>query len=412
MLGSTNRGDPTAYPVQQPDGSWATVDRTEELVGLFRDAGVDALITIGGDGSLTIGRKLSDAGLRVVGVPKTIDNDLEMTDATFGFDTAVGVATEGIDRLFTTATSHSRIFVVEVMGRYAGWIALNSGMAAGAHAILIPEIPFELEPVAEMIARRERRGARFAIVVVAEGAAPRDGERSIIGQSIGQAERLGGIGAFVAAELERLTGKEARTVVLGHLLRGGTPTALDRLLGLRFGAAAVRGLEEGHRGVMVALQPPVVNFVPLGVGRAPDADRPARLRHDHRRARPRRLLRRRGLPRGVGQRARTSVVLRGEVHRQVVDRLQPRLGPDEAQRGMDAGSPVVVEGAEAVEDGRLGVDRGRQGLPGRGRDHPRRHRLGRPFDRRDGVRTPAHAMAVARDGRDGGRARGRQPDRR
>ena len=263
VLGSTNRGDPTAYPVQQPDGSWATVDRTEELVGLFRAAGVDALITIGGDGSLTIGRKLSDAGLRVVGVPKTIDNDLEMTDATFGFDTAVGVATEGIDRLFTTATSHSRIFVVEVMGRYAGWIALNSGMAAGAHAILIPEIPFELEPVAEMIARRERRGARFAIVVVAEGALPRGGERSIIGQSIGQAERLGGVGAFVAAELERLTGKEARTVVLGHLLRGGTPTALDRLLGLRFGAAAVRGLEEGHRGVMVALQPPVVNFVPL-----------------------------------------------------------------------------------------------------------------------------------------------------
>ena len=194
VLGSTNRGDPTAFPVQQADGSWATVDRTEELVGLFRDAGIDALITIGGDGSLTIGRKLSDAGLRVIGVPKTIDNDLEMTDATFGFDTAVGVATEGIDRLFTTATSHSRVFVVEVMGRYAGWIALNSGMAAGAHAILIPEIPFDLEPVAEMIDRREERGARFAIVVVAEGAMPHGGEHSIIGQSIGQAERLGGDG--------------------------------------------------------------------------------------------------------------------------------------------------------------------------------------------------------------------------
>jgi 6-phosphofructokinase 1 len=263
ILGSTNRGNPTAFPVQQEDGTWITVDRTEELVGMFRDAGIDALITIGGDGSLSIGRHLSDAGLRVIGVPKTIDNDLDKTDATFGFDTAVEVATESIDRLFTTATSHSRVFVVELMGRYAGWIALNAGVAAGAHAILIPEIPFALEPVAEMIARREARGARFAIVVVAEGATPKDGERSILGKAHDQAERLGGIGARVAAELERLTGKEARTVVLGHLLRGGTPTALDRLLGTRFGAAAVRGLEEGHRGVMVALDPPHVNFVPL-----------------------------------------------------------------------------------------------------------------------------------------------------
>jgi ATP-dependent phosphofructokinase / diphosphate-dependent phosphofructokinase len=263
ILGSTNRGNPTAFPVQRDDGTWETVDRTEELVGLFRKAGIDALITIGGDGSLSIGRHLSDAGLRVIGVPKTIDNDLDKTDATFGFDSAVEVATESIDRLFTTATSHSRVFVVELMGRYAGWIALNAGVAAGAHAILIPEIPFSLEPVAEMIARREARGARFAIVVVAEGATPKDGERSVIGKAHDQAERLGGIGNRVAAELEQLTGKEARTVVLGHLLRGGTPTALDRLLGTRFGAAAVRGLEEGHRGVMVALDPPHVNFVPL-----------------------------------------------------------------------------------------------------------------------------------------------------
>ena len=263
VLGSTNRGNPTEFPVQQPDGTWKTVDRTEELVGMFRDAGFDALITIGGDGSLTIARRLSDAGLRVIGVPKSIDNDLAMTDTTFGFDTAVEVATESIDRLFTTATSHSRVFVVEVMGRYAGWIALNSGMAAGAHAILIPEIPYTLEPVAAMIARREARGARFAIVVVAEGARPRDGELTVIGKSIGQQERLGGVGLVVATELERLTGKEARTVVLGHLLRGGTPTSLDRLLGLRFGAAAVRGLEIGHRGVMVALDPPNILFVPL-----------------------------------------------------------------------------------------------------------------------------------------------------
>ncbi|MBA3604932.1 MAG: ATP-dependent 6-phosphofructokinase [Acidimicrobiia bacterium] len=263
MLGSTNRGDPTAFPVQADDGTWTTVDRRDELVGLFRDQGIDALLTIGGDGSLAIGHRLHQAGLRVVGIPKTIDNDLDMTEVTFGFDTAVEVATEGIDRIFTTATSHSRLFVVEVMGRYAGWIALHSGLAAGAHAILIPEIPFDLRAVAEMIARRAARGARFAVIVVAEGAAPVGGSRSVVGQSIGQAERLGGVGAWVAAELEALTGREARTVVLGHLLRGGTPTSQDRLLGLRFGAAAVRALEEGHDGVMVALRPPHVQFVPL-----------------------------------------------------------------------------------------------------------------------------------------------------
>jgi len=263
MLGSTNRGNPIAFPVQQPDGSWMTVDRTDELVGLFRAHGIEALITIGGDGSLTIGQRLQSAGLRVVGVPKTIDNDLDMTEATFGFDTAVEVATEGIDRLFTTATSHSRLFVVEVMGRYAGWIGLHAGMAAAAHAILIPEIPFDLRAVADMIRRREARGARFAIIVVAEGASPAGGERSVIGRSVGQAERLGGIGSWVASELERLTGKEARTVVLGHLLRGGTPTSLDRLLGLRFGTAAVRALEDGRDGVMVALRSNEIGLVPL-----------------------------------------------------------------------------------------------------------------------------------------------------
>ena len=161
ILGSTNRGSPTAFPVQQDDGTWVNVDRSEELVGMFAAAGIDALVTIGGDGSLAIAGRLAEAGLRVVGVPKTIDNDLEMTDSTFGFNTAVEVATESLDRLFTTATSHGRIIVVEVMGRYAGWIALNSGMAAGAHAILIPEIPFDLSYVAEMIVRREQRRRAF-----------------------------------------------------------------------------------------------------------------------------------------------------------------------------------------------------------------------------------------------------------
>ena len=156
IIGTTNRGNPTAYPVQEEDGSWTEVDRTEELVGLFGAHDIDALITVGGDGSLTIGARLYDAGLRVIGVPKTIDNDLDKTTSTFGFDTAVSFASDCIDRLFSTATSHGRILVVEVMGRYAGWIAACAGVASGAHAILIPEIPFTLEPVAATIAQRER----------------------------------------------------------------------------------------------------------------------------------------------------------------------------------------------------------------------------------------------------------------
>ena len=263
IIGTTNRGNPTAYPVQQPDGTWAEVDRTAELVDLFAQHHIDALITVGGDGSMTIADKLHTAGLRLVGVPKTIDNDLDKTTDTFGFDTAVSFASECIDRLFSTATSHGRVLVVELMGRYAGWIALHAGVASGAHAILIPEIPFELEPVALTIDQRERRGAKFSIVVVAEGAAPKGGTVSVLGKAVGQAEKLGGVGEVVARGLEQLTGKEARTVVLGHLLRGGTPTAFDRLLGLRFGAAAVRALVEGHSGIMVALNPPTVDYVPL-----------------------------------------------------------------------------------------------------------------------------------------------------
>ncbi len=263
MLGSTNRGNPIAFPTQQEDGSWIEVDRTDELLGLFDEAGIDTLITVGGDGSLTIGNHLHEHGLRVVGIPKTIDNDLDRTVATFGFETAVQFATECIDRLFTTANSHNRVFVAEVMGRYAGWIGLNAGMAAGAHAILIPEVPFELDPVAETIMRREQSGSKYSIVVVAEGAAPIGGDVSVKGKAIGQAEQLGGIGAKVAAGLSDLTGKETRCVVLGHLLRGGPPTATDRNMGLRFGAAAVRALEEGRHGVMVALDPPTVIYVPL-----------------------------------------------------------------------------------------------------------------------------------------------------
>ena len=203
------RHDPRHDQPRQPDARsrcssptapTIEVDRTDELVAAVRAThGIDALITIGGDGSLTIGNRLHQAGLRVIGVPKTIDNDLDKTHQTFGFDTAVGFASECIDRLFSTATSHGRVIVVEVMGRYAGWIALEAGMASSAHAILIPEIPFDLEPVAATIAQREQRGAKFSIVVVAEGAAPVGGHVSVIGKAVGQAERLGGIGGQVAA---------------------------------------------------------------------------------------------------------------------------------------------------------------------------------------------------------------------
>lgn len=264
ILGTTNRGNPTRFPVTQPDGSVVEVDRTQELLDRFDERGIDALISIGGDGSLGIADHLHRHGLHVVGVPKTIDNDLEATVSTFGFDSAVSFATECIDRLFSTATSHGRVIVVEVMGRYAGWIALHAGVASGAHAILIPEIPYDLAPVAATIAHRHDHGSKFSIVVVAEGATPVGGSHTTIeGAVAGHAERLGGVGHKVADELERLTGKEARTVVLGHLLRGGSPTSFDRILAMRFGAAAVRALAAGHDGVMVCLANDEVTHVPL-----------------------------------------------------------------------------------------------------------------------------------------------------
>lgn len=263
ILGTTNAGNPLSYPVRQKDGSVVLKDRSSELVRAFRREGLDALVAIGGDGSLRIANALEKKGLRVVGVPKTIDNDLADTAVTFGFDTAVSFATECIERLHTTAASHRRIIVVEVMGRYAGWIALNAGVSADAHAILIPEIPFEMPKVAAAMRAREADGKYYSIVVVAEGARPRGGRRSVVDRQAGRAERLGGIGEHVAKELGRLTGKETRHVVLGHLLRGGPPTTFDRLISLRFGAAAVRALAEGRSGVMVALAPPTVRYVPL-----------------------------------------------------------------------------------------------------------------------------------------------------
>ncbi|MDN4059044.1 ATP-dependent 6-phosphofructokinase [Massilia sp. YIM B02769] len=264
ILGSTNRGSPLRYPTRQPDGSLAEQDRTGDVVRLCRERGFDALVVIGGDGSMGIADALHRRGLRVVGVPKTIDNDLAHTFSTFGFDTAVGFATECIDRLHTTAHSQHRVMVVEVMGRYAGWIALHAGIAGGAHAILIPELPYDLASVAQAIARRERSGHRHSVVVVAEGAQALAGVRSVQARAeVGRAERLGGIGAQVEAELARLSGKECRTVVLGHLLRGGSPSAFDRVCASRFGAAAVRALADGKGGVMVALGWQAIDLVPL-----------------------------------------------------------------------------------------------------------------------------------------------------
>jgi len=264
ILGTTNRGDPTRYPTEGEDGEIYETDRTDELVDRFRAAGLDALVAIGGDGSLAIADTLSQKGLRVVGVPKTIDNDLDRTVVTFGFDSAVHFATECIDRLHSTAESHRRVLVIEVMGRYAGWIALDSGVAATADAILIPEIPYDIRCVAEKVLQRDRNGRHFSIVVVAEGARPVGGSHTVaVQKAAGTAEKLGGVGQIVADRLATLTGKESRCVTLGHLLRGGSPTSMDRLISLRFGAAAVRALAEGQSGIMVALDPPKVEYVPL-----------------------------------------------------------------------------------------------------------------------------------------------------
>ena len=263
IIGTTNRGHPLHYPTVGPDGHTYMRDRSDELVNGFAAYGLDALISIGGDGSMSIAAALARKGVRVIGVPKTIDNDLDGTVATFGFDTAVAFATECLDRLQSTAQAHQRVLVVEVMGRYAGWIALNAGVSGSANAILIPEIPYNLERVAEKIKRREADGRLYSIVVVAEGARPSGGSVSVVEHEAGRAERLGGIGDKIACELQELTGRETRLVVLGHLLRGGTPTTFDRLLALRFGAAAIRALEEGQSGVMVALDPPTVKYVPL-----------------------------------------------------------------------------------------------------------------------------------------------------
>ena len=260
ILGTSSRGNPLKWRTQRPDGSWDERDRTQELFDSFRANRLDALIAIGGEGTLGIAFDLWKKGLPIVGVPKTIDNDVGGTVATFGFDTAVATATEAIDKLHSTAESHERVMVVEVMGRNAGFIALSAGVAGSADVILIPEIPFDINKVCDKIRRREAEGRHFSIVVVAEGAVPKGGSVSLIDPAH---ERLGGIADKVAHSIEQMTGKETRSLVLGHLQRGGGPTTFDRVLALRFGAAAVRLVADGKFGMMVALEPPRIVPVPI-----------------------------------------------------------------------------------------------------------------------------------------------------
>jgi len=283
ILGTTNRGNPFVYPVQTAEGS---VDYSDRCTENFHKMGLGALVVIGGDGTLHIAHQFHQRGLPVVGVPKTIDNDIVETTMTFGFDSAVAFATDAIDRLHSTAEAHHRIMVVEVMGRYAGWIALYAGIGGGADIVLIPEIPYDMDKVAAHIRARETWGARFSIVVVAEGAFPAGGRASVkTAGTADRAERLGGIGEIVARDIEKRTGKEARHVVLGHLQRGGSPTSYDRVLATRFGSFAVELIQRGEFGVMTALHSPHIVAVPLEkvVGRTrtvpPDGDIVRTARH-------------------------------------------------------------------------------------------------------------------------------------
>ena len=275
MLGTTNRGNPFRFAATDAQGS-REEDRGDEVVANIRKLGLEGLIAIGGDGSLAIAHELAGRGAKVIGVPKTIDNDLGSTDCTFGFYTAVEVAMQALDRLKTTGESHDRVMILEVMGRYAGWIALHAGLVGGAHAVLIPEIPYQLDSVLARIRQRWQEEKRnFTLIVVAEGAFPAGGATSHIEEATaGRVARVGGAAMQLEHELRRAfaTGwhrpqaPEIRTTVLGHMQRGGSPCAYDRLISLRFGAEAVRLALQGHWGQMVCLRGTEILHVPLAEG--------------------------------------------------------------------------------------------------------------------------------------------------
>ena len=266
IIGTTNKGGPFAWPFKNQDGTWGAVDRSDEMIRKLQYLGVDAVISIGGDGSQKISQQLFEKGLKIIGVPKTIDNDLSATDFTFGFQTAVQIATESVDKLVTTAASHNRVLVLEVMGRNAGWIALNTAIAGGAEVCLIPEIPYDIEKVAEKLYSRYNKGKGHAIVVIAEGAAPKGGtllaEKS---DEVGYENvRLGGVARKLVNDLKAI-GFEAdmRETVLGHLQRGGIPIAYDRILATQFGVKAFEMVLEGKFGEMVAYRHPNIISVPF-----------------------------------------------------------------------------------------------------------------------------------------------------
>jgi 6-phosphofructokinase 1 len=263
LLGTVNRGQPFEYPVQGPDGRELLTDVSDRVMERYRELGADGLIAVGGDGSLRIAARFQEKGMRVLLVPKSIDNDLGGTDASFGFDSAMSFATDAISRLHSTAEAHARVMVVELMGRYAGWIALHAGLAGSAHAILLPEIDFDFESLCRSIRHRYETRRPFAVVVVAEGAKPKGEELVVRTREVGKELTLGGIGARVAEEIANRTGIETRSLVLGHLQRGGAPSAHDRVLALRYGAEAVRLAAAGEWGRMVSWQPPRMTSLPI-----------------------------------------------------------------------------------------------------------------------------------------------------
>jgi phosphofructokinase-like protein len=263
IIGTSNRSDPFNYVTVQ-DGKKVKVDVSDLVMENYHKMGLDAMISIGGDGSMAIAQKFIDKGMNIVGVPKTIDNDLGATDYTFGFDTAVQIATDAIDRIRDTAESHDRVMFVEVMGRDAGWIALHAGIAGGAHGILLPEIPYRIGPLIEKIKKRQSSGQPYSVVVVAEGAKPLDGEPSLLPPELGGMPRLMGAANRVAAEIQAADEDlDVRVTVLGHIQRGGTPSNFDRILGTRFGAAAADLVARGEFGRMVALRGNEIVSVPI-----------------------------------------------------------------------------------------------------------------------------------------------------
>jgi phosphofructokinase-like protein len=264
ILGTTNRGNPFDYPLEQ-DGKIVRKDLSDRVVENIRILGIEALIAVGGEGSLKIALEMARKGVPVVGVPKTIDNDLCETDVTFGYNTALETATDALDKLHTTAESHHRVMILEVMGRYAGWIALESGIAGGADVILIPEIPYDFAKICAAVKARVARGSRFSIVVVAEGAFPAGGDR-VVAQAADEKlaiERLGGIGQFVARQVGQCLDMDVRVTVLGHLQRGGSPTTFDRALGSRFGTKAVQMVADGEFGRMACLKGRTITSVTI-----------------------------------------------------------------------------------------------------------------------------------------------------